>query len=83
MQTGELAPLTPSVLSKALGISMPYASQILSDNAKINRPPKVPLAIRIYRATGHKLGPIAEATDDEIGNLEKHLEALEKFQGAA
>lgn len=83
MQTGELAPLTPSLLSKTLGISMPYASQILSDNSKINRPPKLPMAIRIYRATGHRLGPIADSTEEEITGLESHLTALDRFQGAA
>ena len=41
------------------------------------------MAIRIYRATGHKLGPITVATDDEITGLEQNLAALERFQGAA
>lgn len=72
MQTAEPAPLTPTSLSKAIGVSMPYASQILSGK----RPPQVPMAVRIYRATGHKLGPIANASEDEIA-------VLEQFQGAA
>lgn len=79
MQTGELAPLTPTSLSRAIGVSMPYASQILSGK----RPPQVPMAIRIYRATGHRLGPITVATEEEITALEKHLAALDRFQGAA
>lgn len=66
------ASLTPTSLAEALGISQPYASQILSNK----RPPRTSLAIRIFRATGHKLGPIAGATEEEIG-------LLERFQGAA
>ncbi len=74
MQTAEpaavLEPLTPSKLAEAINCSQPYASQVLSGA----RPPRTPLAIRIWRATGHKLGPIANATDEEIG-------VLERFQG--
>lgn len=58
---------------------MPYASQILSGK----RPPQVAMAIRIFRATGHKLGPITVATEEEIASLEKHLAALDRFQGIA
>ena len=64
--------LTPSKLSEAVGISVPYASQLLSGARALNQP----MAIRIFRATGAKLGPIADATDDEI-------EVLERFLGAA
>jgi transcriptional regulator with XRE-family HTH domain len=79
MQTSDPAKLKPSALAEAIGVSLPYASQILS-NA---RPPKVPLAIRIYRATGHKLGPIAGATEDEITALEASVASIERFQGTA
>lgn len=72
MQSAAPEELTPSRLASAIGISLPYASQVLSGA----RPPAVPLAIRIYRATGHKLGPIQNATDEDI-------DVLERFSGAA
>jgi DNA-binding transcriptional regulator YdaS (Cro superfamily) len=62
--------LTPSELSAAVGISLPYASQILGGK----RPLPQALAVKIFRATGRKLGPISAATDDEI-------DVLERFQG--
>jgi len=72
METEAKGALTPTKLSEAVSISVPYASQIL----KGRRIPPQPMAIRIFRATGAKLGPIASATDDEI-------DVLERFQGAA
>lgn len=72
MQSASPEPLTPTALAKAIGVSLPYASQILSGE----RPPKVPMAVRIFRATGHKLGPIADASAEEI-------DVLDRFQGAA
>lgn len=68
--------LTPTKLAKAVGISVPYASQLLNDNPAERRTPSHALAIRIFRATGHRLGPIADASDAEIA-------ILERFQGAA
>ena len=66
--------LTPTKLSRAAGISVPYASQLLR---KIDpRTPSFAMAIRIYRETGHKLGPIAGASHGEI-------ETLEQFHGRA
>lgn len=64
--------LTPTKLSQAVGVSVPYASQILSGE----RTPPVSTAIRIFRATGHRLGALETATDEEI-------DVLERFQGAA
>lgn len=64
--------LTPTKLSQAVGVSVPYASQLLAGK----RIPPQAMALRIYRATGRKLGPIATASDDEIA-------VLERFQGAA
>jgi transcriptional regulator with XRE-family HTH domain len=72
MQTSAPATLTPTKLAEAVGISVPYASQIM----KGRRIPLTPMAVRIYRATGHKFGPIAKASEDEIA-------VLERFQGAA
>jgi len=60
------APLTPTSLRDAAGISIAYASMILSGD----RTPAMPLAINIYRKTGRKFGPIAQATDAEIDMLE-------------
>jgi transcriptional regulator with XRE-family HTH domain len=68
--------LTPTKLSRAVGISVPYASQILKGEGDGARTPSLALAIRIYRATGHKLGPVAGASDAEI-------DTLERFQGSA
>lgn len=61
-QTGTLKQLvTDGVLSQ------PYASQITTGK----RSPSQKLAIKIYRRTGLKLGPIAHASDAEIDTLEK------------
>lgn len=59
----------PTDFAAAAGISVPYASQLLSGV----RDPSRSLALRIFRATGRKLGPIANATDAQI----EVLEALE------
>ncbi len=53
---------------KALGISPPYASQI----AHGRRVPGLRLAIRIWHATGVKLGPVADLNRAQIARLE-HL----------
>ncbi len=50
----------------ALGVSRSYASEIVSGN----RSPSVPLAIRIFRKIGVKLGPLVNASEDEINALE-------------
>jgi len=54
-------------LLKAIGVSPAYASQI----AHGRRVPSLALAIRIYRRTGIKLGPIAKAGRAEIARLER------------
>jgi len=53
---------------QALGLSRSYASQL----ARGARVPGLPLAIRIWRQTGEKLGPVAGLTRAEIARLE-HL----------
>lgn len=63
----ETLPDKPTPLAKLLSISTPYASQLLSGN----RPWPQSLAIAAYRKTGVKIGPIAQATDDEIDVLER------------
>lgn len=57
---------TPTTFAAAMGISVPYASQILNGH----REPSQSLAITIFRKTGKKLGPLAHATDAEIDMLE-------------
>lgn len=57
--------LTPTSLSKTLGISISYASLILSGQREMPRD----MAIRLYRATGMKCGPVTGATDAEIETL--------------
>lgn len=59
--------LTPSALKEAVGISQSYASMILTGERKL----QLPLAIEIFRKTGHKLGPVEKATDEEIDTLEQ------------
>lgn len=53
---------TPAELSAAAGISLSYAHMILNEK----RTPSLTTAIHIFRKTGHKFGPIANASDDQI-----------------
>lgn len=61
----------PTELSKAANISVPYASQILSDEVERMRTPSRALAIHIFRKTGWRHESIAELTDDQISFLEE------------
>jgi hypothetical protein len=60
-------PDKPTPLAEMLSISVPYASALL----KGDRPWTRRHAIAAYRKTGVKVGPIADATDDEIDVLER------------
>ena len=62
-----MADLTPTLVAQTLGISLPYASQLLSGARGLSRE----RAILIYRATGHRIGPIRDATDADIAVLER------------
>lgn len=62
-----LESLSPTVLSVKLGISVPYASQIISGK----REPSRALAIHMFRTIGHRHPVIAGLSDSEIGMLEK------------
>ena len=53
----------------AAGVGKSYASEISSGK----RSPSTRLAIRVYRATGLKVGPIANSPETEILALEKHF----------
>jgi len=52
-------------MSNLLGISISYASEILSG---VRRPSR-PLAINIFMKAGRKFGPVADLTDDDIATL--------------
>lgn len=58
--------MTPTELHRAAGISVPYASQIISGA----RDPSRSLAIHIYRKTGWKHSTIEMLTDEQLGVLE-------------
>lgn len=58
---------SPTEFAAAAGISVPYASQLLSGN----RAPSQALAISIFRKTGQKLGPLARMSDADIDELER------------
>ena len=64
--------LTISALRDATGISKSYASEILNGQRK----PSAGLACRIFRKTGHKIGPIAGLSADQIEAVERGLNAL-------
>lgn len=51
---------------RSIGISESYASQIANEK----RAPSMPLAIKIHRQLGLRLGPIKHATEDQIAALE-------------
>lgn len=59
--------IRPTDLARELGCSVPYASQLIAGK----RPLKVATALRIAEKTGHKFGPIANATDEEVRLLRK------------
>ena len=63
--------IRPTDLAAALGCSVAYASQLLSGARTMS----VAKAIKILDATGHKLGPIEKATDEEVALLRKFAEA--------
>lgn len=59
--------VTPSALANAAGISVPYASQILS----AKRRPARSLAIHIFRKTGWRHPLIADLDEDQLVMLEQ------------
>jgi len=64
----EKLPDKPTALADLLSISIPYASQILNGA----RPWPRALAIAAFRKTGEKVGPIANATDEDIEVLARY-----------
>lgn len=59
----------PTALAKAVGISVGYASLLLSDA----KTPPLDLAVRIFRETGWRSGPLVDAPEDEIAVLERYV----------
>ena len=56
---------TPTRLAAEAGISVPYASQLLNGT----RVPPNPMALRIWQATGCKLGALESLTDAECAQF--------------
>lgn len=67
--------MTPTQLSKAAGISVPYASQIISNE----RNPSRSLAIHILRTAGFRHAVLDGLSDAEIEMLER----IEPYAGKA
>lgn len=61
---------TPSLAKRLLDAGVAKGGHAY-DLANKRRIPNPALAVRIYRAVGVKLGPIADLSDDEIAVLEK------------
>lgn len=62
--------ITPKAFAEAGGVTNGFASLVLRGE----KPMPKRVAIRVWRKTGLKLGPIAQATDEEIAVLEKFEE---------
>lgn len=60
-------PDKPKPLAELLGISIPYAYALLGEK----RPWTQALAITAFRKTGCKVGPLANASDEDISALER------------
>lgn len=69
------------ILIEALGCSKGYASEVLSgkNGHKIN----IPIAVSVFRNSGLKIGPIENATADEIDTLEKFCGRFQSSRQAA
>jgi transcriptional regulator with XRE-family HTH domain len=63
--------MTPTNLAKAVGISVPYASQLLSDDFEKRREPSLSLALKIYDETRLQLGVLRGLRPEEIEPLRK------------
>ena len=63
-----MAKLTPTELARRVGISVPYASQLLSGARDA---PSLELALQIYDASGLQLGMLKGLKADEITVMRK------------
>lgn len=69
---------SPTKFAEAAGISVSYASEILSGA----RVPSQRLAISIFRKTGRKFGPVSNLADGDIDMLERLQELSAQDQAA-
>jgi hypothetical protein len=67
--------MTPTELSQLADISVPYASQLLSDNLLQRRTPSLQLALKIYDKTGLQLGFLTGLKPEEIEPLRRKVAA--------
>jgi hypothetical protein len=63
--------MSPTELSKAADISVPYASQLIAGL----RRPSLPVAIRIFDATGKRMGPLVGLSTEEVDAARKMARA--------
>lgn len=61
--------MSPTDLSQAAGISVPYASQLLSDDPKQRRAPSRDMALKIYEATGVQLGFLSNLSPADAATM--------------
>lgn len=59
--------ITPTQLQAQVGISKGYASDLLNGNKK----PSAAMAVRIFRATGLRMGPLTNLSDEDIAVAER------------
>ena len=70
---------TPTKLAADVGISVPYAWQLLNGT----RVPPNPMALRIWRAAGVKLGALEALSDEECAQLERLSGAVREASNAS
>ncbi len=63
--------MTPTELSETAGISVPYASQLISGARKDC---SLTMAFKIYDATSLQFGPLAGMSERDINSLRRLLE---------
>lgn len=66
---------SPKELADRAGISVPYASQLLSDDMLRRREPSLRMALKIYETTGLQLGFLTGLTPEEIEPLQRKIAA--------
>lgn len=62
--------LTDDALAKRVEVSRPYITKV----RRGAQPPSKRVAVRIWRETGVKLGPLAGKSDDEISVFARFVE---------
>lgn len=67
--------MTPTELATAANISVPYASQLLSDDPEQRREPSLRMALKVYAATGLQFGFLKGLTPEQIEPLTRQAAA--------